>query len=98
MPANEFLPILEWFSWENHGADIAVASLANNGTLDLFVFMIDNPGGPNQAMYRVGKTLSVDGEASGGWTPWLDVPDWFPAENQQARCCRQSNRWLDGMD
>ena len=84
MPTNEFLPIPEWFSWENQGADIAVASLANNGTLDLFVFMIDNPGGPNRGAYRIGKTLSAEGAVTGGWTPWIDVPDWFSAENQGA--------------
>ena len=84
MPANEFLPIPDWFSWENQGTDIAVASLANNGDLDLFVFIIDNPGGQNRGAYRVGKTLSADGAVTGGWTPWLDVPDWFSAENQGA--------------
>ena len=84
MPANEFLPIPDWFSWENQGADIAVASLANDGNLDLFVFMIDNPGGQNRGVYRVGKTLTADGAIAGGWLPWLDVPDWFSAENQGA--------------
>ena len=84
MPANEFLPIPDWFSWENQGADIAVASLANDGNLDLFVFMIDNPGGQNRGIYRIGKTLNANGVVTGGWLPWLDVPDWFSAKNQGA--------------
>ena len=84
MPTNELLPIPDWFSWENQGADIAVASLANDGNLDLFVFMIDNPVGQNRGIYRIGKMLNANGVVTGGWLPWLDVPDWFSAENQGA--------------
>ena len=84
MPADEFLPIPDWPSWENQGADVAVASLANDGTLDLIVFMVDNRGGQNRGLYRVGKTLAADGTVAGSWTPWLDVPDWFAWENQGA--------------
>ena len=84
MPANEFMPIPDWFSWDNQGADIAVASLGNDGTLDLIVFMIDNPDGQNRGMYRVGKTLAADGAVAGNWTPWVEVPDWFSWENQGA--------------
>jgi len=84
MPANDFLPIPDWFSWENQGADLAVASLANDGTLDLVVFMIDNLDGQNRGVYRVGKTLTPDGAVAGAWMPWIDVPDWFSWENQGA--------------
>jgi hypothetical protein len=85
MPAKEFQPIPDWFSWDNQGADIAVASLANDGSFDLFVFMIDNNlDGPNRGVYRIGRTLTADGVVAGNWTPWVDVPDWFTWENQGA--------------
>jgi Galactose oxidase-like, Early set domain len=82
MPVTQFLPIPDWFSWDNQGADLAAASLANDGTLDLIVFMIDNPGNQNAGLYRIGRTLDANGIATGGWTPWINVPDWFSWENQ----------------
>ena len=80
---NGFIPIPDWFSWENQGAGVAVADLVN-GRRDLVVLMVDNGPGQNRGVYRVGRDITADGVAAGGWGGWMDVPDWFPAENQGA--------------
>jgi hypothetical protein len=74
----------EWFSWENQGAAIAAADLDGDGRLELVVFMIDSPPGVNRSVYRVGRKLDAQGVVTGGWTGWLDVPNWFSWENQGA--------------
>jgi Domain of unknown function (DUF1929) len=79
---NVFLPIPDWFPHQNQGADVAVADLDNNGSQDLVVFMVDDPGGKNRGLYRIGKALDPEGQVTGGWTQWIDVPDWFSHENQ----------------
>ncbi|WP_067813729.1 galactose oxidase-like domain-containing protein [Nocardia inohanensis] len=77
----------DWFGWENQGAGLALADLNGNGQLDLVMFVVDNPPGQNQGYYRVGRDLAADGTVTGGWTPWLAVPDWFGWENQGADIC-----------
>jgi hypothetical protein len=72
----------DWFSFENQGAGAAVVDLDKDGRQDLIVFMIDNPPGPNQGYYRIGKRLDADGNVTGGWSPWIAIPDWFSFENQ----------------
>src|SRR6267154_700438 len=74
--------IPDWFSFENQGAGVAVANLSGGGQRDLIVFMIDNPVGQNTGFYRVGKALDANGNVTGGWGPWLAIPDWFSFENQ----------------
>src|SRR5918992_937243 len=82
---NGLMDVPEWFSWENQGAGVAVADLDGDGALDLVLLMVDNvPDGPNRGLYRVGKTLNADGTVTGGWGPWIDVPEWFSWENQGA--------------
>ena len=78
----EWLPIPDWFSFENQGAGIAVANLEGNNQKDLIVFMIDSPQGQNQGYYKVGKGLDAQGNVTGAWGEWIAVPDWFPFENQ----------------
>jgi hypothetical protein len=51
------------------------------GSLDLFVFHIDNPGGENHGYYRVGRHLDSDGNVP-NWDAVQGVPDWFGSENQ----------------
>ena len=77
----QWFDVPDWFSWENQGADIAVADLGGGGDRDLIVFMIDNPPQKNQGKYRIGKKLDVNGNIA-QWTPWIDVPNWFSWENQ----------------
>src|SRR5512134_3450379 len=81
---NGFIPVPDWFSFENQGAGIAVADLGNTVQQDLVVLMVDNAPGQNRGVYRIGRALDGDGNATGGWTPWIDVPDWFSFENQGA--------------
>jgi hypothetical protein len=77
-----WIDVPDWFSHENQGADVAVADLANTGGQDLVVFMIDNPPGQNRGLFRIGRNLDTGGAVTGGWTNWIDVPDWFSWENQ----------------
>jgi len=79
-----YLQIPDWFSIENQGGGVAVADVSGNGQRDLVVFMVDAPAGQNRGLYRIGRNLGATGAVTGGWTPWIDVPDWFAWENQGA--------------
>ncbi|WP_306216234.1 galactose oxidase-like domain-containing protein [Actinoplanes sp. RD1] len=77
-----WVAVPDWFAWENQGADIAVARL--DGALALIVLQVDAPAGQNRGVYRVGRVLDAAGQVTGGWTEWLDVPEWFPWQNADA--------------
>ena len=79
---SDWKQVPEWFSFENQGAGVAIADLENNGVFDLIVFQIDNAIGQNQAFYKIGKNLRVDGTITGDWGHWFGVPNWFSWENQ----------------
>ena len=79
-----WIDIPDWFSWENQGVGASVIDLDKDGHQDLVVFMIDNPPGQNQGYYRVGKQLNADGQVTGGWGPWIAIPDWFSFETSTA--------------
>src|SRR5207248_11016909 len=40
------------------------------------------PSPPNRGVCRMGRDLDASGNVTGGWTAWVDVPDWFSAQNQ----------------
>jgi hypothetical protein len=82
--ASGFIAIPDWFSFENQGAGVAVADLSGAGARDLIVLMVDNPPAQNRGFYRIGKNLAADGTPTGGWTAWMEIPDWFSFENQGA--------------
>ncbi|MFB2974419.1 galactose oxidase-like domain-containing protein [Aerosakkonema sp. BLCC-F183] len=82
--ATELLPIPNWFSWENQGADIAVADIDNDGRPDLIILQIDNPPGANRGFYRIGRKLDENGIVTGGWSDWIEIPNWGAWENQGA--------------
>jgi hypothetical protein len=78
-----WMQIPDWFSFDNQGGNITVADLTGTGTRDLLVITVDHPGGqPNRGVFRVGRTLDGQGNVTGGWTPWIEVPDWFSFQNQ----------------
>ena len=81
---NQFIGVPDWFSWENEGGGVAAASLAGDGVQDLVVLMVDSPEGKNQGLFRVGRALDGAGAITGGWTPWMAVPEWFSHQNQGA--------------
>ncbi len=71
-----------WFGAEDQGAGIALADLNGNGSQDLVVYHIDNPGGENHGYYRIGWNLDANGDATGGWSPVKAIPGWFGSEDQ----------------
>jgi hypothetical protein len=79
-----WIAVPDWWGWENQGAGIAVADLDGTGRQDLVVFVVDNPAEQNQGYYRIGRGVAPDGTVTGGWTPWIAVPDWYGWENQGA--------------
>ena len=83
MPKGYF-HIPAWFSFENQGGGVAVADVSGAGKLDLLVITVDAPVGRNRGIYRLGHGLEAQGNVTGGWTPWIDIPDWFSWENQGA--------------
>ena len=76
--------IPDWFSAENAGGGVAIADLDGNGKQDFVVFMVDNGPAQNRGLFRIGRDLDAAGVVTGGYTPWIDVPDWFPFENAGA--------------
>ena len=46
----DWMPV-DWFSWFNQGAGIAVADLNGDGKLEVVIFQIDNPPGENAGFY-----------------------------------------------
>ena len=63
-----------------------VADLDGSGRLDLVLFIVDAPAGPNIGLVRVARGLDADGVPTGGWGPWQTVPDWPFWESQGADC------------
>jgi hypothetical protein len=79
-----WLDVPDWFPWANQGAGVALADVTGNGRPDLIVLMVDDGAQQNRGLYRVGRDVDADGAVTSGWTPWTDVPDWFPWRNQGA--------------
>ena len=79
-----FNTVPDWTSWENQGANIAVADLDGDGSPESIVLRVDHPTpGPNRAFYRIGRKLDSSGNVA-GWGPWVEIPGWLSAENQGA--------------
>src|SRR4030095_9833655 len=67
---------------DNQGAGVAIADLTGGGSQDMVVVAVDNPHGQNRGIYRSGRKRDDSVNVAGGWTPWIDIPDWFSWENQ----------------
>jgi hypothetical protein len=80
-----FNQVPDWASWENQGANVATSDLDKDGVPDLIVLRVDHPTpGPNQGFYRIGRKLDANGNITGGWGPWIQIPNWGSNENQGA--------------
>ena len=77
-----WIDIPDWFSQQNQGLAVAVADLDSDDVQDLIVAMVDSPPGANRGLFRIGHGLDANGVVEGGWTPWIDIPNWFSWENQ----------------
>ena len=74
---------VDWFSWFNQGAGLAVVDLDNDGRPEILVFQIDAPqGAENVGFCRVGWKLDQAGRVQGGWGPWMRFDGWGSADNQ----------------
>jgi hypothetical protein len=73
---------VDWSSWFNQGAGLALADLDGNGRPELIVFQVDNPTGENNGLYRIGWNLDSDGVPVDGWGAWVGVGGWGAVENQ----------------
>jgi Domain of unknown function (DUF1929)/FG-GAP-like repeat len=81
----DFAAVPDWFAYENAAAGLAVGDIDGDGQPDLVVLMVDDPpGGQNAAYYRIGWGMAADGNLTGGWSPWVAIPDWFAWVNEGA--------------
>jgi hypothetical protein len=73
---------VDWFSWFNQGAGLAVNDLDGDGRPEIIIFQIDHPPGQNVGYFRVGWRLDPGGIAVGGWGPWVRFNGWDAAQDQ----------------
>jgi Domain of unknown function (DUF1929) len=80
-----WLPIPGWDSNQDEGAGIAVADFGVEG-LGLVVLQVRGRrnAAANNGRYRIGRGLNIEGRVQGGWSTWLDVPDWRSFRDQGA--------------
>lgn len=74
---------VDWFSWFNQGAGVAITDLDANGRPEIIVFQVDAPpDGENVGWFRVGWNLDNAGVVRDGWGPWVRFDGWGSFENQ----------------
>ena len=73
---------VDWFSWFNQGAGVALADLDGNGRPEIIVFQVDNPPQENAGFYRVGWNVDLQGRVQDGWGPWVKIDGWNSFEDQ----------------
>ena len=80
-----FSQVPDWMSGENQGANITAVDLDHDGLPELLVLRVDHPTpGPNRGFYRVGRRFDAQGNITGGWGPWIEIPQWNTVENHGA--------------
>ncbi|MEX0268175.1 serine protease [Leptolyngbyaceae cyanobacterium UHCC 1019] len=79
-----FKPIPGLIGTENQGGDVAVTDLNGNRKPDLIVFHVQNPEGENKAYYQIGRDLNENGDVTGGWSPFIQVPGRFGHNTEEA--------------
>src|SRR5437773_1552934 len=72
---------VDWFSWFNQGAGIAVTDLDGDGRPEIVVFQIDNPPQENAGFCRVGWRLDERGQVRDGWGPWGKFDGWGSSDD-----------------
>jgi Domain of unknown function (DUF1929) len=73
---------VDWFSWFNQGAGLAIADLDGNKRPEIIVFQIDDPPQENAGWFRVGWSLDQQGRVQDGWGPWVKFDGWGSWEDQ----------------
>jgi hypothetical protein len=73
---------VDWFSWFNQGAGVAVADLDENGRPEIVIFQIDDPPQENAGWYRIGWNLDAKGQVQEGWSAWTRLDGWGSFEDQ----------------
>lgn len=73
---------VDWFSWFNQGAGIAIADLNADGKSELVIFQIDDPSGENAGWYKVGWDIDADAIPREGFGPWQQFAGWGSFEDQ----------------
>lgn len=66
---------------EQQAGDVSLGDISRNGKLDLLVFRINNPVGPNHGFYHIGWDLDANGTPA-SWSKDKSVPDPFGENNQ----------------
>jgi FG-GAP repeat len=79
-----WVQVPNWMSNQNQGAGIAVANFGA-GELALVVFQIQHlVPGPNKGLFSIGHNVDANGNITGGWTNWTQVPNWISWSDQGA--------------
>jgi hypothetical protein len=73
---------VDWFSWFNQGAGLALGDLDGDGRPEIIIFQIDAPPEVNAGYLRVGWMLDTQARVQQGWGPWEKVEDWDSWEDQ----------------
>ena len=64
---------------ETQALGAAIADINGDGKPDLILFWVDNPTGPNHALYQIGYGIDQDGNIE-RWGPRIQIPGWWGSE------------------